>query len=87
MMAQLTVDLSDEEWRALGDLAADEGRAVAALLREYVAYLLAGGQPVGRTSGESTSPRELAALAQHGGAFNWLADEPDVYGPDDGEPV
>jgi hypothetical protein len=87
MMAQLTVDLSDEEWRALGALAADEGRPVAALLREYVAYLLAGGQPVGRPLGESPSPRELAALAQHGGSFNWLADEPDLYGPDDGEPV
>jgi hypothetical protein len=30
---------------------------------------------------------ELAALAQHGGAFDWLADEAELYSERDGEPV
>jgi hypothetical protein len=30
---------------------------------------------------------ELAAIAQHGGVFDWLADEPDRYSLEDGEPV
>jgi hypothetical protein len=33
------------------------------------------------------SSKELAKLAQIGGAFDWLADEPDLYSLDDGEPV
>jgi hypothetical protein len=33
------------------------------------------------------NPLELAALAQHGGAFDWLSDEPDLYTDEDGEPV
>ena len=31
--------------------------------------------------------QELAAVAQHGGSFDWLADEPDLYSDQDGEPV
>ena len=30
---------------------------------------------------------ELAAMAQHGGAFAWLTDEPDIYADEDGVPV
>ena len=30
---------------------------------------------------------DLAAVAQHGGAFDWLQDEPDLYSLEDGEPV
>ena len=30
---------------------------------------------------------DLAAIAQHGGAFDWLKDEPDLYTLEDGEPV
>jgi hypothetical protein len=31
--------------------------------------------------------QELAAIAQHGGSFDWLEDEPDLYSDQDGEPV
>lgn len=31
--------------------------------------------------------QELAVVAQHGGSFDWLADEPDLYSDEDGEPV
>lgn len=37
--------------------------------------------------GDSPTSAELAALAQHGGAFDWLADEPELYTLSDGEPV
>jgi len=30
---------------------------------------------------------ELAVVAQHGGSLDWLADEPDLYSDEDGEPV
>jgi len=30
---------------------------------------------------------DLAAIAQHGGAFDWLKDEPELYTLEDGEPV
>ena len=30
---------------------------------------------------------DLAAVAQHGGSFDWLNDEPDLYTDQDGEPV
>jgi len=30
---------------------------------------------------------DLAAVAQHGGAFDWLEDEPDLYTDADGEPL
>jgi hypothetical protein len=31
--------------------------------------------------------QELAAIAQHGGSFDWLEDEPNLYTDQDGEPV
>ena len=52
-----------------------------------VDYLLAGGQPIAAPENGIPSAVELAALAEHGGAFDWLADEPDLYSLADGEPV
>ena len=36
---------------------------------------------------DDTTSNDLAAIAQHGGAFDWLKDEPDLYTLEDGEPV
>ena len=36
---------------------------------------------------EEMASQELAAVAQHGGSFDWLSDEPDLYSDEDGEPV
>jgi hypothetical protein len=36
---------------------------------------------------DDVSSDERAAIAQHGGAFDWLEDEPDIYSDEDGEPV
>ena len=36
---------------------------------------------------DDITSNDLAAIAQHGGAFDWLKDEPDLYTLEDGEPV
>jgi hypothetical protein len=44
-------------------------------------------------SGASAQPREdlsameMTQIAQFGGAFDWLEDEPDLYSEADGEPI
>jgi hypothetical protein len=86
-VAQLNVKLDDETFAALRGYAAARRTPVAWLVKDYVGYLLAGGQPVSPPPAESPSSAELTALAQHGGAFDWLAEEPDIYSASDGEPV
>ncbi|MCI0693428.1 hypothetical protein L0337_15660 [candidate division KSB1 bacterium] len=36
---------------------------------------------------EDLSAAEMTKIALHGGAFDWLKDEPDLYSDADGEPV
>jgi hypothetical protein len=67
--------------------AAQRRTSLSWLIKDYLDYLLAGGEPVTPSTADSLSPVDLAAIAQHGGAFDWLAHEPDLYTPDDGEPV
>jgi hypothetical protein len=59
---------------------------VAWLIKEYVDYLIGGGSPVAPPVREPSS-EELALVAQSGRAFDWLAEEPELYSADDGEPV
>ena len=86
-MAQLNVKLSEERLEALRRLAARRRTPVSWLIKDYVDYLLAGGRPVAPPADEAPTAAELAVLAERGGAFDWLADEPDLYSADDGEPV
>ncbi len=86
-MAQLNVKLSEERLDALRRYAARRRTPVAWLIKDYVDYLLGGGQPLAHSVSEPPSALELAALAQHGGAFDWLADEPELYSDEDGEAV
>ena len=85
-MAQLNVKLSEEQLEALRRYAARRRTPVSWLIKDYIDYLLAGGEPP-LPPGDSPTPGERAALAQHGGAFDWLADEPELYSLQDGEPV
>ena len=85
-MAQLSVQLSDEQLRSLRRLAEQQNRPLSELIEDYLLYLLEGGAPIPPMSDEP-SDRELARLAERGGAFDWLADEPDLYSTQDGEPV
>ena len=57
------------------------------LIRNCVNYLLAGRSPVQTVPNDDLTGADLAAIAAHGKAFDWLADEPDLYSLDDGEPV
>lgn len=86
-MAHLQVNLSDEQIEALRCLANQRQTPVSELIRGYVNYLLAGGAPVSVIPDDIPSNRELAQLAETGHAFDWLADEPDLYSLEDGEPV
>ena len=86
-MAQLSVQLPEEQLEALRRYAARRKTPVSGLIMEYVEYLLSGGQPPSSHEAGLPIHRDLAALAQHGGAFDWLADEPDLYSAEDGAPV
>ena len=57
------------------------------MIKSYLVNLLGGGRPILPPATDSPSSQELAALTELGGAFAWLADEPDLYSLDDGEPA
>ncbi len=86
-MAQMNIKLTDEELEGLRRYAARRRTPISWLVRDYLRYVLRGGEPVAPPQDEELSSADLAAVAQHGGAFDWLRDEPDIYGPEDGEPV
>lgn len=85
-MAQLNVKLSEEQVDALRKYANRRRTPVAWLIKDYIDYLLKGGKPVTPSADDLPSP-QLVELAEHGGAFDWLADEPEVYSDADGEAV
>ena len=86
-MAQLNVKLGEDRLVGLRRYAARRRTPVAWLIKDYVDYLLAGGTPVDSLPNQASTSVELAEIAQRGGAFDWLADEPDLYTDEDGEPV
>jgi hypothetical protein len=86
-MAQLNVKLGEDRLTALRRYADRRRTPISWLIRDYVDYLVAGGAPVGPRSDDDPSGMDLARLAQAGGSFDWLADEPDLYSDADGEPV
>lgn len=86
-MAQLNVKLSEAPMSALRQYAARRRTPVSWLIKDYIDYLLAGGEPPTIIATDSSSAHELTLWAQYGGAFEWLKDEPDIYTLEDGEPV
>jgi hypothetical protein len=86
-VAQLNLKLNEQQVEALRRYAAHRRTPVSWLLRDYVSYLIAGGEPVRVAPPDELSARLLAEAAQVGGSFDWLADEPDLYSLEDGEPV
>ncbi len=86
-MAQLNVKLGAEDLEALRRYAARRRTPVAWLIKDYVAHLVAGGDPVRPPAEETPTAQELAAVAQQGGSLAWLAEEPDLYTAEDGEPA
>ena len=86
-MAQLNVKLGEQQLEALRRYAARRRTPVSWLIKDYVDHLLTGGEPVVANTDSAPTSGELAELAQRGGSFDWLADEPDLYSMEDGEPV
>lgn len=68
---RLEVQLTPEESIALADVLEAALRMMAAVMSRPELDL------------SEPSADELAYLAMHGGAFDWLADEPDLYSDDD----
>jgi hypothetical protein len=85
-MAQLNVKLDDASFDALKRYSARRRTPVSWLVKDYISYLLAGGRPVEYT-GDAPTSDEIARAAHGGGAFDWLADEPDIYTLEDGERI
>jgi hypothetical protein len=73
-------------YRALEAVARQDRRSVPQIARHLMEDGLrqrtAGPAPV-----DDTSAHEIARLASGGGGFEWLADEPELYGPGSGEPA
>jgi hypothetical protein len=86
-MAQLNAKLSEEQLAALRSYAAQRRTPISWLIRDYLEYLLAGGKQLLPAYDHGPTSAELAEVAQRGGSFDWLAQEPDLYSATDGEPV
>jgi hypothetical protein len=83
---QVNIRVGSALYRALETIAHQERRSVpqaARLLLEEGLRQRIGGS----LSGDDTPGSDIAALATAGGAFDWLADEPDLYDDTCGEPV
>lgn len=83
---QVNIRLEAALYQTLRALARQERRSVP----QTTLHLLEAGlrQRVGgRVSGDDTPSQEIAALAAAGGAFDWLADELDLYDDTCGEPL
>jgi hypothetical protein len=84
-MGQLNLKVSQQQLDGLREYAARKRRPVSWLIKDYIDYLLRGGAPVMASASAIPSAEELATLAQAGGSFDWLREEPEVYSSHDGE--
>lgn len=69
-MAHLNVKLSQKQLDALRRYAVRRRTPISWLNKDYVDFLLAGGQPVTPPTDEEETANELAEYAQQGGAFD-----------------
>ncbi len=83
-MTTISIELPDGKFQRLAELAASLEQEPALLLQAYVDYLVEGGAPV--EDADDIPVRGVMRLAEIGGAFDWLNDEPDLYSLEDGEP-
>jgi hypothetical protein len=83
---QVNIRLEAALYQTIQAIAGQERRSVP----QTALHLLEAGlrQRIGgQLSRDDTPSREIAALAAAGGAFDWLADEPDLYDDTSGEPI
>ena len=79
-MRQLNVKLSEKQHERLRRVAARRRTPVAWLIKDYVDSLV-------DDDAERVRAHDATQAAAHGGAFAWLAAEPDLYTEADGKPV
>ncbi|MBI3946680.1 MAG: hypothetical protein HY321_12225 [Armatimonadetes bacterium] len=85
-LRQVNVRVDPALYRALETIARQERRSVAQIAR----LLMEEGlrcRVSGKATGDDVLGTEIAAVATAGGAFDWLADEPDLYDDTCGEPL
>jgi hypothetical protein len=83
---QVNIRLEPSFYRDLEAIARQERRSVpqtALLLMEEGLRRRTGA----KASGDDAPGAEIAPLAMAGGAFDWLAEEPDLYDDTCGEPL
>ncbi len=82
---QLNIRVDSALYRAIETLATEERRSVP----QAALCLLEAGleHRTGRSASDDPMAEEVARLAEVGGAFDWLADEPDLYDDTCGEPA
>jgi hypothetical protein len=71
---------------ALGAVAREERRSIAQAARQLMEEGLRH-RTAGRPIADDLRADEIGELAQHGGAFDWLREEPDLYDEGSGEPL
>jgi len=83
---QVNIRIDAPLYGVLQRLARQDGRSVPQMAQRLIEDGLrqrAGGH----AGGDDVPSAQLAALAVSGGAFDWLADEPDLYDDASGEPA
>lgn len=83
---QLNIRITLPLYQALETFAKQERRSVSQAVRQLMEDGLR--QRLERPVATDDTPgQDIAALAQAGGAFDWLAQEPDLYDDTTGEPL
>ena len=79
----VTVPMTPGAYHALETLSAEQGQSIPQAAQSLVEEALRERQAAPR----DLSGLAMAAMAQAGGGFDWLADEPDLYDDTCGEPM
>jgi hypothetical protein len=82
---QVNVRVDEALYRSLEAVARHERRSVGQTARRLIEDGLRAR--VGAGSGDDLTGERIGALARDGGAFDWLAREPDLYQLDSGESI
>ena len=83
---QVSVRVEPILYQALTAFAHQERRTVSQAVRQLIEEGLKQHQ-ANREEIDDASGQEIARLAAAGGAFDWLAEEPDLYDDTCGEPL
>ena len=83
---QLNLRVEPALYQALEAIARQERRSVPQAARQLIEEGLRNHMDRPLVTDDTTS-REIGALAAVGGAFDWLANEPELYDDNSGEPL